>query len=323
MSFREASPPPSTAAEAAVSVAAFQADLAYLESQWKRVAVGKVDLPIIDTGQGEPLVFVPILEHLEFVYARQLQAFSHSRRVILYRRQEARRRPMDLGARVEELRRVLDALEIATADLLAHGDAAMVLFEFALRYPQRCRSLIIIAQGASYRIRPHPLIWLLHELYLRLPVERLIPAWLLRRSVLHYITASRPPRPTDAAAPLSLPPARRYLPRDLIEEQFCKIALWPAVYRFSVLPVIHGFDIRKRLGHLRMPVLLINRADDLLSPEPETRLLAERLPVCAAYHVISGKERFFMYTEAETVNQQIEAFLSSPRLSRETSERIS
>jgi pimeloyl-ACP methyl ester carboxylesterase len=289
-----------------VSAATFRADVQFLEEHWKRIPIADVDLPLIDLGTGDPLVFVPILEHLEFVYARQIRAFSQSRRVILYRRQESRTRFVSLAERVEELRRVLDGLQIASADFVGHGDAAMVLFEFALRYPERCRSLVIVAQAADYRIAPHPFIWLLHELFLRLPIERLVPAALVSRTVIRYITHKE-------TQPLSrdIVPDMTELPREFIEEQFHKIALWPAVYRYSVLPVIHNFDIRASLATLTMPILLINRQDDALSPEVKTSWLAEHLPRCAGYHVIPGRERFFIYSEAELVTPLIEEFLTA------------
>src|SRR5438094_7250199 len=96
----------------------------------------------------------------------------------------------------------------------------MVLFEFATRYPQRCRSLVIIAQGADYQIAPHPFIWLLHELFVRLPVEHFLPAWFLRRIVINYIMAPR------GAASKLIPS----LPRHLITEQFSKLELSSFAY---------------------------------------------------------------------------------------------
>ncbi len=120
-------------------------------------------MPLIDIGEGEPLVFLPILEHLEWVYARQVKAFSRSRRVTMYRRRENRARFVGLAERAAELLDVLDSLGLQQADLAGHGDAAMVLFEFAIQYPGRCCSLIIIAQAADYQIAPHPFIWLLQE----------------------------------------------------------------------------------------------------------------------------------------------------------------
>jgi len=304
-----------------IDTSAFHADVQYIESLWQRIPINGIDLPIIDIGQGEPLVFVPILEHLEFVYARQIRAFSQSRRVILYRRQENRTRFVGLAERAAELLHVLDTLGLEKVDLVGHGDAAMVLFEFGIAHPQRCRSLTIIAQAADYQIAPHPFIWLLHELFLRLPVEHFLPAWFLRRLVVNYIVAQRPPSPPDhhpsvgagadveeGRGRLRRPPSPQ-LPRQLIDEQFRKIALWPFVYKFSVLPIIHSFDVRQQLERLTMPILLINRADDALSPEAKTRWLAQHLPNCTGYHVVTGGERFFMYAQAEQVNSLMAAFL--------------
>ena len=312
--------PALTAQSPFIDDAAFRTDVQYIESLWRRFPAGDVDMPLIDIGEGEPLVFVPILEHLEWIYARQVQAFSRSRRVILYRRREIRQRFVGLAERAGELLDVLDSLGLQQVDLVGHGDAAMVLFEFAIQYPRRCRSLTIIAQAADYQIAPHPFIWLLHELFLRLPAERFLPAWFLRRIVINYIMASRAAREEargdEGGRRLRRPgvrnvlqPSPPQLPRHLIEEQFAKIARWPAVYKFSVLPIIHHFDIRQLLHGLTMPVLLINRADDALSPEAKTRWLAQHLPVCAGYHVIEGGERFFMYAQAEEVNTLMQAFL--------------
>src|SRR5215469_897957 len=321
-----------------IDTVTFHADVQHIESLWQPMRVGKVEMPVIDIGNntGVPLVFVPILEQLEFVYARQIRAFSQTRRVILYRRRETRTQPVGLVERAEELRQVLDVLGLECVDLVGHGDAAMVLFEFAARHPQRCRSLIIIAQGADFQIAPHPFIWLLHELFLRLPVEHILPAWFLRRIVINYIVARRPAATSktrqdqrassggegkveEARNPdlcRALPEEEVYprvLPRSLIAEQFRKIALWSFVYKFSVLPVIHYFDMRKRLNKLTMPILLINRVDDALSPEYKTCWLARQLPNCVGYHVVPGGERFFMYSQAEVVNALIEPLLSSSR----------
>jgi pimeloyl-ACP methyl ester carboxylesterase len=290
------------AAETQVGRETFTADVEFLESLWQHMHVGGNDLPVIDLGAGDPLVFVPIHEHLEFVYARQFRAFCTSRRVILYRRHESRSQFVSLGS-------VLDALGIASADLVAHGDGAMVLAEFALRYPSRCRSLAMVGLAADYRIAPHPFIWILHELFLRLPIERLVPAVLLRTIIMRYITYNRGDEP-GAAAAASTYPRLKEIPRELIEQQFRKIERWPALYRYSVLPVIHSFDIRERLAALTMPILLINRWDDALAPEAKTAWMAQRLPQCV-YRVVAGRGRFFMYSEAETITPLIQTFLLS------------
>ena len=96
----------------------FRADVEYIEKLWHRTPVGQLDIPLIDIGEGVPLVFVPILEHLEFVYARQVREFSQSRRVILYRRWEARTRPVGLAERAEELRIRNEKHELEKAELI-------------------------------------------------------------------------------------------------------------------------------------------------------------------------------------------------------------
>src|SRR6266516_6649992 len=112
----------STGSDSFIDEATFHADVQYIESLWRRKSVGALDVPLIDIGEGAPLVFVPILEHLEFVYARQVRAFSQSRRVIFYRRRETRTQPVGLVERAEELRSILDSLGLACVDLIAHGD---------------------------------------------------------------------------------------------------------------------------------------------------------------------------------------------------------
>ncbi len=282
-----------------VDAATLQADIDYLDSRWQRRVIGSEDKPIIDIGTGEPLVFVPILEHLDWVYSHQIQEFSKTRRVIFYRRHESRTVPVTAPERTEELRRVLDSLNLERVDLVGHGDAAIVLLEFAIRYPQRCRSLTILVQGPDYVIAPHPFIWLLHDLFIRLPIESILPSRLLSNIVANYATARSARNSTFPA-----------MPHSLVANQFRKIAFWPAVYKFSVLPVIHNVNFYERLAPLTMPTLVLNRTDDRLTPEPKTHWLAKHLPNCVGYHVVHGGDRFFMYAQSEIVNPLIAQFLT-------------
>jgi pimeloyl-ACP methyl ester carboxylesterase len=279
--------------------ATLQNDIDYLDSHWQRRPIGDEDKPIIDIGTGKPLVFVPILEHLDWVYSHQIQAFSQTRRVIFYRRHESRTVPITAQERAEELRLVLDSLGLERVDLVGHGDAAIVLLEFAIRYPQRCRSLTVLVQGPDYVIAPHPIIWLLHDLFIRLPVEHILPPQVLSNIVANYATARSPQNQTFPA-----------MPHRLVAKQFQKIAFWPAVYKFSVLPVIHNVDFYERLAPLTMPVLVLNRTDDRLTPEPKTHWLAKHLPNCSDYHVMHGGDRFFMYAQSAMVNPLIAHFLA-------------
>jgi pimeloyl-ACP methyl ester carboxylesterase len=264
----------------------FGADVQFLEASWQPVRIVGVDLPLIDLGSGDPLVFVPIHEHLEFVYTRQIRAFSRSRRVILYRRRESRTRFISLADRANELCGVIDSLGIASADFVGHGDAGMVLAEFALRYPERCRSLVIVSLGADYRIAPHPFIWILHEIFLRLPIEHLVPAFLLLRIIMRYITHFEPQGPArDRAVSQEADLTLIEIPSALIEDQFRKIALWPALYRYSVLPVIHSYDIRAHLAKFTMPILLINHGSSTVSNDAAETVAYKKFFGARAYQI--------------------------------------
>src|SRR5207245_2531587 len=88
--------------------------------------------------------------------------------------------------------------------------------------------------------------------------RKTVPAWFLRRLVVNYIMAQSPfvgagEDVEEGWGRLRRPPSPQ-LPRQLIEEQFRKIALWPFVYKFSVLPIIHSFDVRQQLERLTMPI---------------------------------------------------------------------
>jgi pimeloyl-ACP methyl ester carboxylesterase len=285
-------------AQRRIDAATFHADVEYLEARWQRAIIGTSEVPLIDSGAGDPLVFVPTLEHFEFVYARQIQSLSQERRVILYRRRELRTREIGRDERVEELRTVLDGLGLERVDLVGHGNGAIVLLEFALRYPLRCRSLTLIAQGADYRPAPYPLTRLVQELYIRLPLEYVLPAGILHHLPLNALT-------THAWDNRTVP----FLPRNLVEGQFRKIYQWPLVFKYSVLPLLYHFDLRRQVSTLGVPTLLINREDDPLAPEASTRWLAEHLPHCVGYHIVPGREHFFTYSQAEIVTPLIEGFL--------------
>src|SRR5258708_36622949 len=82
----------------------FHTDVEYIETLWRRMPVGALDMPLIDVGRGEPIVFAPRLEHLEFVYTPQIRTLSESRRVIIYRKHARRTRPIGLVQRAEEIR---------------------------------------------------------------------------------------------------------------------------------------------------------------------------------------------------------------------------
>ena len=85
-----------------VSDEQWNADRELLDSGLRRV--DGFETEIFDHGEGEAVLYVPILAHVEVIYARQLRDFGRDHRVVTYRRPEATTAPATIADRVAELR---------------------------------------------------------------------------------------------------------------------------------------------------------------------------------------------------------------------------
>jgi pimeloyl-ACP methyl ester carboxylesterase len=114
-----------------VSDEQLDADLAYVDEGLRHERIGTWETELFDAGQGDPVLFVPILGHVEVIYARQLRDFSRDHRAITYRRPEATTAPATIGDRVREVRELLDHLGIERVHIVGRGEGAIVAAEFA------------------------------------------------------------------------------------------------------------------------------------------------------------------------------------------------
>ncbi|HEX5502210.1 MAG TPA: alpha/beta hydrolase [Thermomicrobiales bacterium] len=269
----------------------FFADERFIREGWREAAIDGWRTRIFDRGEGDPILFVPIIKGLETVYAKQLRAFAATNRVLLYERTESLDHPVAVGARAEELRKVLDHLDIARAHLVALGDAGIVAFAFAREYTHRCRSLAALCAGPRYRVPP---TWLnegiINPLFARLPVERVLPDRVVRAKVLKGLTNSGP-----------LPPHLVGRMLDVMPEQV-------RLYKYSILPVTHDHEMRDWAHMLHLPVLLIDRDDDPVAPVADLEELAALLPQCYGLHVLRDGGRFTTYTHAGEVDRLLREF---------------
>jgi pimeloyl-ACP methyl ester carboxylesterase len=274
----------------------FFADERFIQEGWREATIDGWRTRIFDRGEGEPILFVPIVKGLETVYAKQLRAFAATNRVLLYERTESLDHPVAVGARAEEIRQVLDHLGIERAHLVALGDAGIVAFAFAREYTHRCRSLVTLCTGPRYQVPP---IWLnegiINPLFARLPVERVLPDRVVRAKVLKGLTNSGP-----------LPPHLVGRMLDAMPEQV-------RLYKHSIMPVTHGHEMRDWAHMLHLPVLLIDRDDDPVAPVADLEELAALLPECYGLHVLRDGGRFITYTHAGEVDRLLREFYAKLR----------
>jgi pimeloyl-ACP methyl ester carboxylesterase len=278
-----------------VSDEQWQADGEYIRSNLKPVKVGARTLEVIDLGQGDPIIYIPILAHVEIVYARQLREFSRDHRTILYRRPEATDHPVSIAERVEEVRGLLDTLGVEQAHIVGRGEGAVVAAEFALAYPQRARSLVMVNLGMDHKVPPVPLTNALNWTLLHLPIE----GWVLtddswRLKVIKFLSGKD-----------------QRLTWDQLMGTYQQIPDFLKVCKYSVTPIVLYHDLHGKAQRLRTPTLLITTDEDPRATPADLEELAAALPDCRGVHVVPQGGRFVNYIQGDEVNRLIREFYAT------------
>lgn len=270
----------------------FTADEQYVEDGYRPATIEGWSTRVFDAGEGEAVFFVPIIRGLEVVYAKQLREFPKTHRALLYERTESVDRPVGVGARVDEIRKVLDHARVERAHVVGLGDAGIPTLNFGREHPDRCLSLTSICLGPRYRVPPY---WLneriLNPLTERLPLERIVPDRLIRAMVVKATSGGR-------------------LPPHLIGRMVDRIPEQMRVHKYSVLPVTGHHEMRHWAHAVNVPTLLVNRDDDPLAPVEETHELAAMLPDCRDVEIVHDGGRFITYSWAEHLNRVLRDFFA-------------
>lgn len=283
---------PRAAAGPLVSDAQWQADQAYIAANLRPRQVGAWSTALIDLGTGDPILYIPILAHVEVVYARQLRDFSRDHRVLLYRRPEATDHPVGIPERVQEVRELLAHLGIDRAHIVGRGEGAVVAAEFAYQFPQRCRSLVMINLGMDHKVPPVPLTNALNWALLNLPIEgRLLTdqSWLAK--VVTFLSGRD-----------------QRLTRDQLLAVYRQIPDFLKVCKYSVTPIVYYHDLRGKAQRLNVPTLLITTDEDPRATPADLEELAAALPDCRGVHVVPQGGRFVNYIQGDAVNDLIRQF---------------
>ena len=174
------------------------------------------------------------------------------------------------------------------------GDAGVPTFDFGRAHPERVLSLTSLCLGPRYRMPPY---WLtervLNPMTERLPVEKVIPAAVIREFVVRMTTGGGA------------------LPKHLIRHMVDNISEPMRVHKFSVMPVTHHHEMAPWAHTLHPPVLLIGRDDDPLAPAGELHELAALLPDCRGVHILEDGGRFVTYTWADRVTRLLREFFAA------------
>ena len=272
------------------------ADQRAVEQQMREITLkDQSKLRVLDSGQGEPILFLPMIKDMNFVYARQLEEFGVDHRVILYEPRLSRTSHFGVADRAREAVDLMDALGIKSAHVVAWSDAGAGAYYMAKTWPERCRSVVFLGLADRYTF-PQPVQFLTRVLAY-LPLEGTIPNWLLARILSQNLAGPR-------------------LKREWVAERAAQVPQLGRLFKHSVLPQI--IEHQPVAGEVKdVPCLQICGDNDALVTVEQARRMASLPSNSREAVIIPEGEHFLGYVNYEAVNNAMREFYSSLALQHE------
>ena len=232
-----------------------------------KVKVGDINIYYEVHGKGEPLVNIPGAGSTMDGFFRHIPVYAEKYRLVAYDlrgagRSDAPDIPYTTEMMADDLSGLLDAIGIDSAHILGGSMGGMIAQQFALRYPQRVRSLILACTKFG---GPH-----------EIPVDA---------EILEYWEHPKQLSPEDSIMQgLRLQMSQEFIDKnpDLIK-QIIKRAIEappPVTPQSGMRQVqaIIGHNTYDRLPEIKAPTLVIQGDADRMSPVGNSRILASRIP---------------------------------------------
>lgn len=242
-------------------------------------------------GEGPPVLLVGGLGSDGHFWYRQTPALARRFQVITpdnrgAGRTDAPDEPYSMRTMADDLAGLLDGLNISAVHLVGASMGGFIAQDFALAYPGRVRKLVLCCTSFGG------------------PSSVPMPA------------GSIPPRTGDPRVDLPAQFAIQ-LPPEYLQSQARELAEY-IEWRVKHPQPLHGYhrqvaalaahNTEDRLGHLRMPVLIMHGGRDNVVPPGNAELLAARIPG-AKTHICPGAGHLFLWECADGANQALSEFL--------------
>jgi pimeloyl-ACP methyl ester carboxylesterase len=258
------------------------------------VRVNDIDLYYQTAGAGETLVLIAGFACDHTIWELMLPAFTPHYRVVTFDNRgvgqtSAPHAPYSVRQMADDTAGLLAALGPGPVHVVGHSMGGMIAQELALNYPDRVRSLMLLATRAQGDARERAII----EMWGRLP--RLIDPADGVRLVLPWLYTNAffaPPGAEQAAVDQILSNPHPPTPH--------------GVYRQS--QAINACDTADRLGDIRCPTLVLVGREDILLPVACSQALAEGIPG-AELVVLDGTAHNFVVETPDAVAAALLVFL--------------
>jgi len=246
----------------------------------------KTTLKVVDSGSGEVIIFLPMVAELGFVYTPQIEEFSIDHRVILYEPRLSWQSHFGIAARAGEVVALMNRLDLKSAHIVAWSDTGSAAYYLAKHWPERCQSIVFLGLADRYRF-PQPLQFFTRVLA-RMPVERLVPSWILAWILARYLGGPR-------------------VNRLWVARRAAKVPHLSRLFKHSILPnLIEHQPVADEIKNV--PCLVICGDNDALVSVEQASRMAKLLPNSREVAVITGGEHFLSYVNASSVNKIMREF---------------
>jgi len=260
--------------------------------------VGNIEMAYDVDGSGEPVVLIGGFTMVKESWELQVVELAKRFRVVTFDNRgvgdtTVPAEPFTVGDMAADTAGFMDTLGIASAHIIGVSMGGLIAQVLALDYADRVEKVVLgcTSHGGRHAVQP-------------------------RGEVMEVLAkASDPTLPVEESVRMRLPVvfSERFIreePERLEEFVRSSVKYWPtpegAAGQFGALSV---FNVKRRLGEIRCPVLVITGSEDRMMPPENSRLLAEGIEG-AEHYVVNGAGHSFFLEEPDEVNGVLIDFLS-------------
>jgi pimeloyl-ACP methyl ester carboxylesterase len=263
-----------------------------------RATVGDIEIAYDSRGSGEPVILIAGFTAVKESWELQVAELAKHFRVVTFDNRgvgetTATTPSFSIADMAADTVGLMDALGIDSAHVFGVSMGGLIAQILALDHAGRVRKVALgcTTHGGRHAVQP----------------EREVMEILAR--------ASDPSTPVEESVRLRLPVifAERFIREEAERlEEFVQFSIrhWPtpegAAGQLAALSV---FNVKKRLGEIRCPVLAITGSEDRMMPPENSRLLAEGI-AGAEHYLVDGTGHSFFLEKPDEVNRILIDFFS-------------
>ena len=263
-----------------------------------RAKINGIEIAYNSSGSGDPVVLIGGFGMVKEGWVQQVAALEKHFQVITIDNRGAGEstvpsEPFTVADMAADVAGLLDRLGIDKAHIFGVSMGGLIAQTLALDYPDRVRTAVLgcTSHGGRHAVQPAP-------------------------EVVQTLAALGKPgvSPEEAARkriPVLL--SDRFIREEPEKvEEFLKLSLW---YRLTPegtrgqVQALSFFNVKRRLGEIRCPVLVITGDEDRMMPPENSRLLAEGIAGAELY-IVTGAGHSFFLEKPEEVNRVLLDFYS-------------